>query len=303
MRALVYTPDAPAGLRQAEVPEPATAPDEVLVAVASISLNSGEVRHLSQMRQPGEIPGWDAAGTVLRAAADGSGPAVGSRVVTFGWDGAWAQRRAASVSELAVVPDEVDLGAASALPVAAVTALRAVRRLGPLLGKRVLVTGASGGVGRFAVQLAALGGAEVIAAVGSPQRGEGLSELGAAEVVVGLDDVDPPLGAILDNVGGELLATAYGLLEPDGTAIAIGSPSGNSVTLDLEAARRRGGGTALIALSRGGDSAEDLSYLVGLLAVGRLDPQIGWRGSWDDVYAATEALLSRKVAGKAVLDL
>jgi NADPH2:quinone reductase len=303
MRALVHDPEAPAGLRHTETADPKPAPHQVLVEVAAVSLNSGEVRHLAQMRQPGEVPGWDAAGTVVRAADEGSGPALGTRVVTFGWDGAWAQLRAVDVSELAVVPDEVDLGAASSLPVAAVTALRAVRKLGPLLGTRVLVTGASGGVGRFAVQLAARGGAQVIAAVGSAERGAGLLDLGADQVVVDLADVDAPVRAVLDNVGGELLTAAYDLVEPDGTVVAIGSSSGDTVTLNLEAARNRGGGMSIIPIFRGDDSAADLAYLVGLLQAGALDPQIGWRGSWDDVHSATEALLSRTVAGKAVLDI
>ncbi|HET6259246.1 MAG TPA: hypothetical protein VFE39_11400 [Pseudonocardia sp.] len=73
-----------------------------------------------------------------------------------------------------MVPDEVDLGAAAAVPVAGVTALRALRRLGFLTGRRVLITGASGGVGGYAVQLAASAGAHVIASVGSAARGEGL---------------------------------------------------------------------------------------------------------------------------------
>lgn len=81
------------------------------------------------------------------------------------------------LGELAVLPDAVDTGTAAALPVAGVTALRALRGLGPLLGRRVLITGASGGVGRFAVQLAARAGAHVIAAVGSAARGAGLSAL------------------------------------------------------------------------------------------------------------------------------
>ena len=97
---------------------------------------------------------------------------VGARVVTFGWAAGWAELRAVDTGELAVLPDGVDHDAAAALPVAGVTALRALRRLGPVLGRRVLITGASGGVGRFAVQLAARAGAHVVAAAGrSAARG------------------------------------------------------------------------------------------------------------------------------------
>jgi threonine dehydrogenase-like Zn-dependent dehydrogenase len=92
--------------------------------------------------------------------------------------------------------------------------LRALRAAGPLLGRRVLITGASGGVGRFAVQLAARAGARVIASVGSPARGQGLAERGADEVVVGLDSLDQPVGVVLDSVGGPQLVAARRLLAP-----------------------------------------------------------------------------------------
>ncbi len=95
-----------------------------------------------------------------------------------------------------------------------------MRRLGALAGRRVLITGASGGVGGFAVQLAANAGAHVVASVGSPERGEALTGLGAADVVTGLDGITQPVDAVLDNVGGRTLSQAYALLEPDGACRA-----------------------------------------------------------------------------------
>ncbi len=178
MRALVVDPSAEGGLRLGEAPEPEPAPDQVLVDIRHITLNYGDLNG-ARNRPAGFVPGWDASGVVMRAAADGDGPAAGARVVTtMVTQGGWAERRAVALDELAVVPDDIDLGEAATLPVTGVTALRALRRSGPLLGRRVLVTGASGGVGRFAVQLASLGGAHVIASVGSQARGEGLRELG-----------------------------------------------------------------------------------------------------------------------------
>jgi len=97
--------------------------------------------------------------------------------------GAFADRAAVEVDALAEVPRSVDLSEAAALPVAGLAALRALRAVGPLLGRRVLITGASGGVGQFAVQLAARAGAYVIASVGSADRGEGLATKGADQVV------------------------------------------------------------------------------------------------------------------------
>lgn len=302
MRALVYDPAAPHGLRLGEAPDPVPGPGQALVQVAATSLNFGEVTYLSQNYAPGGVAGWDASGVVVAAAADGSGPEVGTRVVTLGWAGGWAELRAVDTGELAVLPDGVEHGAAAALPVAGVTALRALRRLGPILGRRVLVTGASGGVGRFAVQLAARAGAHVVAAVGRPERGAGLAELGAAEVVAGgLAAVAEPVHGVIENVGGSLLADAYGLLAPGGLAVSVGKASLEPTTIDFERVRHAAG--RIEAFTAGSGFGPDLAYLASLLAAGELDPQVGWRGGWERAAEAAEALLSRRVAGKAVLDV
>jgi NADPH2:quinone reductase len=303
MRAVTYAPDQPSSLALADVDEPVAGPSEAVVDVRAFALNFGELHWIDRMRKPGEVPGWDAAGVVAEAAADGSGPAVGSRVVSFNGQGGWAQRRVVATEDLAVLPDSVDFGTAAALPVAGVTALQAIRALGPVVGRRVLVTGASGGVGRFAVQLAARAGAEVVAAVGSPARGSGLVELGAAEVVVGLSDVREPFFGVLDNVGGSLLAEAFSLVGEGGSLQSIGMASGEPSTIDFEAERQGGAGRRLVPFTVRTPFAADLAYLVKLVAAGVLDPQIGLRTSWTDVADAAAALLDRKVAGKAVLDL
>jgi len=303
MRAVIYDPDARANLRLADVDEPVVADSEALIEVRATALNFGEVHFIDRMRKPGEVPGWDAAGVVLQAAADGSGPPVGTRVVGFDGAGGWAQRRAVPTENLAVLPDSVGSGQAAALPVAGVTALQALRRLGPVVGRRVLVTGASGGVGRFAVQLAARAGAHVIAAVGSAARGAGLTDLGAAEVVVGLADVTEPVFGVLDNVGGQLLAEAFSLVADGGSAQSIGMASNQPTTIDFEAERQIPGHRRLEPFTVRTPFAPDLAYLVELLADGEIDPQIGLRTSWTDVSEAAEALLDRRVAGKAVLDV
>ncbi|ONI68868.1 alcohol dehydrogenase [Kribbella sp. ALI-6-A] len=304
MRALVFDPP---GLRMTKVAVPEPDPSEALVAIRYSSLNWVEVARTELVHQPGDVIGRDSAGTVVRAAADGSGPAVGDRVVGFRAPGAWAEYQAIGTEDLAVVPDSVELAAAAALPGAAVSALQAVRRLSAhlaesLTGLRVLVTGASGGVGRAATQLAALAGAEVIAAVGTPERGAGLSTLGAAEVVTDLARVGPVDG-VLDIVGGQTLTTAYGLLKRGGLALSIGSAGGATTSFDFEAARLRGGRRAVEAFAVSSPFGPDLEHLLGLLVAGRFDPQIGWLGSWRQVDEARTALLDRKVLGKAVLEI
>jgi len=303
MRALLYDPDTPHGLQVGEAPQPPLGPSQALIRVAATSLNFGEVAFLRDRQVPGAIPGWDASGVVVAAADDGSGPPPGTRVATFGWSGGWAELRAVDTDEVAVVPDGVDLAWAAAVPVAGVTALRAVRRLGSLVGRRVLITGASGGVGRFAVQLAAGAGAHVVASVGSLERGEGLAALGAAEVVVGLDGIAEPVYGALDNVGGRTLAGAYALLEPGGCVQSVGMASLEPTTIDFEQARMRGGDTRIEAFAVGPRFGPDLAFLLGLMAAGQLDAQVGWRGPWEKAADAVAALLGRQVRGKAVLEV
>ena len=290
-------------MRLADVEEPVAAESEALIQVQATALNFGEVHFIDHMRKPGEVPGWDAAGVVVQTAADGSGPPVGSRVVGFHGAGGWAERRAVPTENLAVLPDSVDFGPAAALPVAGVTALQSLRALGSVVGRRVLITGASGGVGRFAVQLAARAGAHVIAAVGSTARGAGLKALGATEVVVGLADVAEPVSGVLDNVGGPLLAEAFSLLADGGSLQSIGMASNQPSTIDFEVERRSGVRKRLEPFTVRTPFDRDLTYLVELLAAGELDPQIGLRTSWNDVSEAAEALRDRRVAGKAVLDV
>jgi NADPH:quinone reductase-like Zn-dependent oxidoreductase len=303
MRAVVYDPEARANLRLADVDEPIPSESKALIEVRATALNFGEVHFIDRMRKPGEVPGWDAAGVVIQSAVDGSGPPLGSRVVGFDGAGGWAQRRAVQTENLAVLPDSLDFGIAAALPVAGVTALQAFRALGPVVGRRVLITGASGGVGRFAVQLAARAGALVIAAVGSAPRGDGLTALGAAQVVVGLDGVTEPVFGVLDNVGGQLLAEAFSLVDEGGSAQSIGMASNQPTTIDFEAERQLAALRRLEPFTVRTPFAPDLRYLVELVAAGEIDPQIGLRTSWENVAEAAEALLARRVAGKAVLDL
>lgn len=301
MRALLSAPDG-SGLRIGEVRDPVPGPSQVLVKVASASLNFGEVAFRDPVPATDSVSGWDAAGVVVQSAADGSGPPVGTRVVTFGWRGGWAELRTVETSDLATVPDHVDLGAAAALPVAGVTALGALRRLGSVAGRRVLITGASGGVGRFAVQLAARSGAQVIASVGSSERGAGISELGAHEVTVGLAGIEEPLDGVLDTVGGPQLAAALALMAPGGLVQWIGRAAREPFTLTVDESEGHPP-WRLEQFHIRPPFGPDLKHLVALLERAELDPQIGWRGPWERANDAAEALVGRRIAGKAVIDV
>ena len=101
------------------------------------------------------------AGVVDETAPDGSGPANSTRVVGMLPSGAWAERIRVPSNAVAALPDEVTDAQAATLPVAGLTALHALRQDGLLLGRKVLIDGASGGVGHLACQLAAASGAIV----------------------------------------------------------------------------------------------------------------------------------------------
>jgi len=304
MRALIVDPEAPGRLRLGEAPDPQPAPGQVLVEVRHTSLNAAEL-WFAQRAAPGEVIGYDAVGVVV-AAAEGTGPAVGSRVVGFAEGGGFGALRAMDVADVAVVPDGVDLGEAAALPVAAGTALRALDQAGPLLGRRVLVTGASGGVGGFAVQLAGLGGAHVIGVAGSEDGRRWVSELGADEAVGGVDRVAEPVDVVIDTVGGEQLAAAYGLLASGGSLQSIGWASGREAVLPVGSTLGSPAPKAIVSVYNGGgltDRQAQLGRLLALVAAGKLRVPVGWRGPWDKIADAVEALSSRRLRGKAVLDV
>lgn len=307
MRALVARPSAPHSLEHAEVDAPSPQPGEALVEVRAVSLNRGEVRRLPQRRE-GTVPGWDVAGVVRVRAADGSGPGEGARVVGLANEGAWAELAAVSTHRLAELPDGTSFEDAATLPVAGLTALRALAVAGPLLGRRVLVTGAAGGVGRFAVQLAHRGGAQVIAVVGSPERGEGLSELGADELVGELSPEGVRADVILESVGGASLAAALQRVAPWGIVVAFGNSSGEPTSFDVSSfyphsGSRLYGLRVFDELDRHDSAVRDLRFLAEQVSAGRLDTQVSLRRSWRQAGEALSALLERRVRGKAVLTI
>src|ERR1700756_3130334 len=197
MLAVVNTPNGPEPAAIREVAEPEPKPDEALVAVRAFSLNRGELR-LFQARPEGWRPGQDISGVVVQPAANGSSPKAGDRVVALTDNGGWAERAAVPAHRMAVLSDNVLLEEAAALPVAGLTALRTLRHGEPLLGKRVLITGAAGGGGNLGVQLAARFGARVTAVVGNRERASVLDGLGAVEILTDIAEAQGRFELILE---------------------------------------------------------------------------------------------------------
>jgi NADPH:quinone reductase-like Zn-dependent oxidoreductase len=303
MLALVNTPNGPAPIDLLQIPEPVPAADEALVRVHAFSLNRGELASFARNKE-GWVPGQDIAGTVLRPAANGKGPPEGARVVALVDDFGWAERAAVPSHRMAVLPDTVSFAQAATLPVAGLTALRTLRHGGPLVGRRVLITGAAGGVGTLAVQIAARSGAHVTAVVGRADRAEGLRALGAAEIVEGIGNAQGRFALILESAGGESLAKALQLVEARGTIVVYGNSSTEPTTIGF--ANFRGAPNSRIqSFSYFTSEAEerfapDLALLVSLIADGSLKPQIGVERDWRGLLEVGAQLRARLVSGKAV---
>jgi NADPH:quinone reductase-like Zn-dependent oxidoreductase len=302
VRAVVVDPDAPGGLRVDQVEAPAPGPGQVLIDAHHVSLNRGDLNDARSGRvPPGAVLGSDVSGVVVKTVP--AGPPVGTRVVAL-TSGAFAQRVVADVDALAVVPDGVDLAQAATVPVAGVAAVQALRAgllETPIKGARVLVTGATGGVGRFAVQLGAFGGAHVIAVAGDPGRAPELTDLGAEEVVCDLAQVDAPVDLVLDTVGGSQLVAAWLLLAPGGSIQCIGASSAEPAIFPPYSTV--GPAKSLSSFLITAPVAPDLAALVRLVDQGSLRAPVAWRGPLARIGDAADALLARKIAGKAVLDL
>jgi NADPH:quinone reductase-like Zn-dependent oxidoreductase len=308
MRGLVTDSKARGGLRMADdLPEPEPAGNELLLAVRAFSINAGE-GPLIEQRPDGWRPGQDTSGVVVREAADGSGPPAGSRVVAYPeWHG-WAERIAVPTSWVAALPEGVSFEQAATLPVAGLTALRALRTGGAILGRDVLITGATGGVGQFAVQLAAASGARVTAQVSRPERRNGAQELGAHRAVVSLDeDSVGPFHLVLDAVGGPQLIQVIHRLMPGATIVLYGNRGGGTDDFRLRDFYRAGAFNArviaFISTVPEETKGEDLAILARLIADNRLTPQIGWTGDWTQTADAFAAMAQRAFPGKAVLTI
>jgi NADPH:quinone reductase-like Zn-dependent oxidoreductase len=300
-------PDAPIAIGEAA--GPVAQPNEAQVRVHAVSLNAGELRRAPK-RAAGEPIGWDFAGVVERAAADGSGPRKESRVVGFVANGAWAEYVAAPTHALGALPETVSFADASTLPIAGLTALRTLRRGGDLQGKNVLVVPGTGGVGLFALQLARRAGARVATVIRAEKNVALVRERGAAEVFVGPTAeaaATRKYDLILDSLGGESLGAALALLAPDGTVVNFGQTAGASTTFASDVFYATGGATlyGFIVFHEAAKDpvARDLEQLARLVAAGELVAHIDATLPFAQFTAAASARANQQLTGKVVVTL
>lgn len=241
MRAVVaHGYGAPDALAVADVDVPAPKAGQVLVRVHGSSLNYADwhlttgtpafLRLVAGLRRPRQpVRGSDLSGTVVAVGADVTDRRVGDAVYGSSmWAGSCAEYAVTSASTLAAAPPSLDLVTAAAVPLAAVTALQALREVGRLqAGQHVVVNGASGGVGTFAVQIAKALGARVTA-VCSTRNVDQARHLGADTVIdYTVDDLTTiarDAHLVFDNVGNRSWRDLQRILAPGGHVVAVSGP-------------------------------------------------------------------------------
>lgn len=251
MKAVWYEGFGPAEgvLRLGDMPDPSPGPGEVLVRIRASGINPSDVklragaRPGATMAYPRIVPHSDGAGEIV-AVGDGVDPArIGRRV--WLWNACW-QRAFGTAAELVAIdrhqavdlPDGTSFAEAACLGIPAMTAWYALYRDGPIDGKTILVTGGAGAVGRYACQMAALGGARVITTVSSPEKAahSGMEEwVNYREADVAEAVLEMTSGAGVDRIVevdfAANQAASLALLKPGGTIAAYASASAMEPTL------------------------------------------------------------------------
>ncbi|MFH8366877.1 zinc-binding alcohol dehydrogenase family protein [Streptomyces sp. NPDC018031] len=296
----------PEVLRVEEAAAPVPGPGELLIRTEAMGVTLPMVRKVRDggLPLPGS-PGGEVAGRIAALGPSVTGFAVGDRVTALCFRDSYAEQAVVSAAMASPVPDGADAVDAVALVRGGLVALGAYTAARPEPGESVLVTGAAGGVGHLAVQLARMHGASrVVAAVSSPAKAGFVRALGADEVVV-YDDASwgDPVDVVLDAVGGELLTPAVAALAPGGRLVAYSSGGGTIAAYDLLVGGRTVTG---FQMARTAATRPDLMErwrreLWELRAAGRLRAAVHAVLPLAEAAAAHRIIESRANLGKVVL--
>lgn len=306
------------GTRKETVPTPQPGRGEVLLRIRATALNAADVRlmlgdpllmrlafGLRRPKQP--IRGNDVAGTIVAVGEDVDADLIGDEVIAELEGGGLAPFAVARVDRLIARPEALAPEVAATLPIAGGTAVQALDAAAVGAGQRVLIIGASGGVGTFAVQLAALRGAEVWATCGEPNR-KLVESLGATRTfdyrTTDLATLPAPFDAIIEIAGSRPLAQLKRLLTPTGTVAMVGGDGGHVLgpipgmlgALFLSIGSRRS--IRMVAAVTKRDVNEQL---VALATEGRITPVIEQTLPWDAAVDGLARLESGHAVGKVVV--
>jgi NADPH2:quinone reductase len=260
------------------------------------------------------VPGLEVVGEVMEKGSAVADFAVGDRVITMmqGLGGVHARRQGGyqelvtvAAAAAALLPSDLDPLDMAALGLAAVTALEGLRKLGPLAGRRIVVTGASGGVGSAALGLAHAQGAEVIAVVSNPARASYASACGAHAVMTAKHVVEGGLGeetidGVLDNVAGELFRPCVAALRRDAVLSLVGAVGGSGALDPYELLRVTLTGYSSETLD-GPRLREAIAAIGGWLRDGKLMPPKRTLLPLRDAAKAHALLEQRGVEGRVLL--
>lgn len=246
MKAVTYDrPGPPDVFEYKDVADPACPSDGVLIRVDAISIEGGDLinRRSSAPPHPDFVIGYAAAGTVIEVGPSVKDRRVGQRLATFDVSGSHAAVRAVAADQTWIVPDDLDIGEAAAVPISFGTAHHALLSRGQLSkDETVLIQAGAGGVGIAAVQLAKRAGARTIATVSGRERAEALFSLGLDHAIDHREeDVASAVMSITAGVGVDLVVDPVGttlnasleVLKPEGRLVFVGNAGGDGVKADL----------------------------------------------------------------------
>ena len=321
MRAVIATSEGgPEVLEVQERPDPTAGPGQVVLDVAATAVNRADLLQRQGLYPPppgaSDVIGLECSGTVAEVGDGVDGLSVGDRVCALLSGGGYAEKVVVPAGQVMPLPGEVELVTAAALPEVACTVFSNVFMVGRLRkGETFLVHGGSGGIGTFAIQLAAAVGARVATTAGSDERLARCRELGA-EITVNYKEQDfvevlkaetDGADVILDNMGAKYLSRNIDALATNGRLVIIGMQGGTKAELDINALLRKKAAVVATAL-RSRPEEEKAAICAGvveqvwpLVAEGVVKPVVHEVVPFDEAARAHSLVADGEAFGKVLL--